>query len=297
MICFWAGFQVSVESPLLACSQGSCGLLVKEQGAAQASRLCRAGQCENAASNSHYGEMAHEKEWIVICTGPHCVSTIDNMALKILSCGHPWFCSVCRVRSQLWLCALILGFLSSLSGLLLSFFFFFVPPSISGLFFVLVTCYGDRDLAEPPEPYGSSASRTASVWVTATMSCCHGWSLSAQCLESKFDIGTEQQKQERAQSGRELSQGESSASCPRGITGRAGDMSSSPYPAHVTPTPQLSHLLIHFPRAQSCQLLELAELHMQDVAQLPGAQPVLVATSPGTKSPLTRLSVLWQCIG
>lgn len=78
-----------------------------------------------------------------------------------------------------------------------------------------------------------------------------------------------------SKSRRELSQGESSASCPRGITGRAGDMSSSPYPAHVTPTPQLSHLLIHFPRAQSCQLLELAELHMQDVAQLPGAQPVL----------------------
>lgn len=58
LICFWAGFQVSVESPLLAYSQGSCGLLVKEQGAAQTLRLCCAGQCENAASISHYGEMA-----------------------------------------------------------------------------------------------------------------------------------------------------------------------------------------------------------------------------------------------
>lgn len=87
-----------------------------------------------------------------------------------------------------------------------AFVLFFVPPSISGLFFVLVTSYGDGDLAEPPEPYGSSASRTASMWVTTPMSCCHGWSLSAQCLESKFGIGTEQQKQERAQPGRELSQ-------------------------------------------------------------------------------------------
>lgn len=164
MICFWAGFQVSVESPLLACSQGNCGLLIREQGAAQALRLCHAGQCENAPSISHYGEMAWpmKKSGLLSALPRQCVSTIDNMALKTPSFGQPWVGAVCRVRSQLWLRALISDCLSSLSGLLSS-LFFFVPPSISGFFFVLVTSYGDGDLAVPPKAYGSSASRMEST--------------------------------------------------------------------------------------------------------------------------------------
>lgn len=248
MICFWAGFQVSVESPSLACSQGSCGLLVKEQGAAQASRLCRAGQCENAASISRYREMAWPmKKGGLLSALPltQCVSILDSMALKTLSCGQPCVCAVCRVRSWLWLCALIPGCLSSLSALLFS---FFPPsPSISGFFFVLVTSYGDRDLAVPPKSlpqerhqHVGDSTHVLLPWLELV------WpSLSsAQCLDSEFDTGTEQQKQERAQP---VAPGESLAGLET--------QSSSPYPAHVAP--QLSHLLplIHFPRAQSCQLL------------------------------------------
>lgn len=126
---------------------------------------------------------------------------------------------------------------------------------------------------------------------------------SARCPDPEFGCGAEQRRQEeRAQS---AAPGESPA--------RLEAPSCSPRPVCVTPTPQLTRLLppIHFPGEWSRQLLGSWQSHtcrtgLALATRFPETEPVLVVaslpgpalcSSPGTKSPLVRLPMLWQHMG